>query len=46
MMMEYDNNYFVGQMYWLYVKYGQITPGYLMINQDKIQATYNIEVPI
>ena len=33
MAMGYVNKYFVGLMDWMYVRYGQITPGYLMRNQ-------------
>ena len=46
MVIGYANNSFIELMDWLYVLYGQITPGYLMRNQDKIQAENNIEQPI
>ena len=46
MVMGYANKYFVELMDWLYVWYGQITPGDLMLNQEEMQATYNAEDPI
>ena len=41
MVMGYANKSFIDLMDWLYVRYGQITPGDLMQNQKDIQATYN-----
>ena len=41
MVMGYANNSFVELMGWLYFRYFQIMPGYLMRNEDKMQATYN-----
>ena len=42
MVVRYANKYFVEMMNWIYDRYGQITPGDLMNNQNEIQATYNI----
>ena len=46
MVMGYANKSFIDLMDWLYVRYGQITPGDLMQNQKDIQATYNTQDPI
>ena len=46
MVMGYAKASFVELMNWLYGSYGKITPGYLMRNQDKMQATYNVKYPI
>ena len=43
MVMGYTNKPFVDLMDWLYVWYRQITPGYLIRNQDKMQATSNVK---
>ena len=43
MVMGYVNKYFVGLMDWMYVRYGQITPGDLMQNQEEMQASYNVK---
>ena len=45
-VVGYANKSFVELMEWIYVSYGQITPGYLMRNQEKIQRqhiTLNIQ---
>ena len=42
-MMGYANNSFVKLMYCMYVRYGQITPGDLMQNQEEMQASYNVK---
>ena len=39
MVMGYANKSFVDLINGLYVQYGKITPGNLMGNQDKMQAT-------
>ena len=44
--MGYGNKYFVELMEWIYVRYVQIMPVYLMRNQEKMQATYNVLDPI
>ena len=45
MVLGYANNSFVQLMDWFYIWYVQIMPRDLLINQDKMQATYNIEDP-
>ena len=44
--MNYAKILFVKLMDWICVRCDQITPGDLMKNQDKMQATYNIKFPI
>ena len=44
--MVYANKYFVELMECILFRYGQITTGYLMKNQDKMKATYNVKDPI
>ena len=46
MVMGYAYNSFVELMNWLCIIYVKIMPGYLMQNQDEMQATYNTEDPI
>ena len=46
MVMVYANKYFMELRACLYGWYRQITPGDLTSNQDKIQATYNVEEPV
>ena len=46
MVMGYDNKSFVEFMSWLHVWYSQIMPRDLIMNQEKMQATYNIKDPI
>ena len=43
MVMGYARKPFVKIMDWMYIRYGQIIPGYLIRNQEKMQATYNVE---
>ena len=43
MVMVYANNLFIKLTDWFYIRYIQITPKYLMNNQDEMQATYNVE---
>ena len=45
MVLGYANNSFVQLMDWFYIWYVQIMPRDLLINQDKMQTTYNIEDP-
>ena len=45
-VMGYANKSFVDLMDWMYVRYGQITPGEKMQNQEEMQATYNVKDPI
>ena len=45
MMIRYANKFFVELMDWLYIRYGQITPGYLIKKKEYTQATYNVEDP-
>ena len=42
MVLGYANNSFVQLMDWFYIWYVQIMPRDLLINQDKMQATYNV----
>ena len=44
--MGYTNTYFVKLMDRLYVRYGQITPGELMQNQEYMHTMYNVKYPI
>ena len=46
MVMGYTNKYFVELMDRIYGWYSEITPGYLMGNQDNTQAAYNYKYPI
>ena len=46
MVMGYANKSFVELMDWLYVRYDQIMPGYLMQNQENMKATYDVKDPI
>ena len=46
MEMGYENKFFIKFMDWIYGRYDQITPGYLMRNQDKMKATYKVKDPI
>ena len=46
MVMGYTNTYFVKLMDRLYVRYGQITPGDLMQNQEYMHTMYNVKYPI
>ena len=43
MIMGYANKSFVELLEQMYVQYGQITPVFLMSNQEEMQATYNVE---
>ena len=44
--MRYANKLSVKLMYWFYIYYDQINPGYLMTLQDAMQAAYQIKDPI
>ena len=46
MGIRYANNYFFELMDWIYVKYVQIMPVYLMSNQYEMKVEYNIKYPI
>ena len=43
MVIGYANKSFIDLMNWLYVRYGQITPGDHMWDQEYMEAKYNVE---
>ena len=46
MVVGYTNKSLVELMDWLFMWYGQITPGDLMQNLEEMQVMYNVEYTI